>query len=125
MVVALVLATLAVVTRDEPEPLEQARALLDRDEDFAAAETAGLTVLRVSSKLKEAGEQCAKNSAAAQSRRCNAYFAGAGHVQVISIQVVRCSRPEIFDVRTSLQAYLDELSSEPGTASLPALPRCA
>lgn len=123
--VALLPAGVAVVTRDEPSPLESARAALDDDEQFLGAETAGLALLRVSRFLTEGGERCADEHEQRPTARCSAFFAGAGHTQVISVLVLSCSRPEIFDVRASLRAYLDELASEPEAASLPPVPRCA
>lgn len=96
--------------------------MVDDEDRFAAAQTSGLALLRVSGLLKDEAERCAE--AQPTDGGCNAYFSAAGHLQVMAVHIVQCSRPEIFDVRLAVSAYLEVLAERPNDAALPLLPRC-
>ena len=110
-------------SRERTSPLQEAIAVVEDEDRFAAAQSTGMAFLRISALLREEGERCADERGRAAGD-CDVYFAGAGQAQILSIQVLDCPRPELFDVRADVRGYLSRLSTAPDEARLPELPRC-
>ena len=117
-------AAFLVATRpDAKSGLAEARDVVAREDDFATADGAANAMLRISTLLEHEGEACAAASSEADND-CRALFAGAGHMQASSVGILRCARPELFDVQQALRAYLDRLAENPARTPLPKLPYC-
>jgi hypothetical protein len=96
--IALVLASCG---GDDEPPLDRALALVEDEGEFSTALESGDTLAHVAELLMDAGEPAAS-----------------AWVQVVAVETLDCSLPEIHDVRQAVR----ELLSTP--TELPVLPSC-
>ena len=89
--------------------LARADALVRDDDNFATATESGVTFTKVSTTLEQEADDCRPATAP----RCETLFAAAGYARVSAVAVLRCTRPGVFDARTSLRTLLHDLEREP------------
>ena len=125
LAVVLVAGAAALLARrDTPSGVERAQQLTKDDDRFGSAREGAETLLEVSDLLALEAERC-EAERDEHPRDCRPYFAGAGYARIASVRIVTCTRPEVFDVRVAVDAYLAALGESPSDAELPAPPRCA
>lgn len=95
----------ALVVVDGPSPIESARQELADDSSFTRSTDAGAAFTRASVHLQEAGERCGDES------RCDRMYTAAAFLRVASLQVLRCGRPGMFDMRAALRDFVDRLAA--------------
>lgn len=123
LVTAAVVVVLVQRGDDASASLDHARRLVADDANFATATDAGVTFTRISRHLQNEAEACRSSNAGGV--RCDALFSGSAYARVSAVAVLRCTRPGVFDARTSMRSYLDALSaSDDADPALPAIVRC-
>ena len=121
--VAIAGVFLVVTGRGPLSGVDRALAVVGEDAAFDTAEAAGNAFVRVGVALREQAEDCARDGGPAP-RKCDPYFAGSAQAQVMAVQVLRCTRPGVFEARSSMRTYLEALRDDAGQARLPLLPDC-
>ena len=105
-----------------PSPFDKALEMLESEDGFATATDAGTTLVRVSSLLQDAGEDCAGDSGD-DDPECVELFVAAGYARVNAVSVLTCTKPGIFEARQSMRTYLLDLDEE-GEAKQPPMVNC-
>ena len=128
-VLLVVAAVVLVRARPSPSPVDEARRLVRADDNFATATEAGVTFTRVSSRLQSAAEDCRRSVSSTddttREERCDGLFSGAAYARVSAVAILRCTRPGVFEARTSMRTYLDALAAaEDAVPPLPPVVRC-
>ena len=102
---------------DDRPPLERALALIDDDGEFGTALESGDTFAHVAELLIDGDEACAAP--------CPTLRQAAAWMQVVAVEVLECSLPEIHDARRTARDHVAELIASPGSAlDLPPVPEC-
>ncbi|HUP85460.1 MAG TPA: hypothetical protein VM143_07315 [Acidimicrobiales bacterium] len=96
------------------------------DANFATATDAGVTFTRISRRLQHEAEACRADASDDRQRgHCDALFSASAYARVSAVAVLRCTRPGVFDARTSLRGYLEGLAASDGAdPALPPTVRC-
>jgi hypothetical protein len=113
----VVLLGVASCAADDRPPLERALALIDDDGEFGTALESGETFAHVAELLIDAGDECASP--------CPSVRRAAAWMQVVAVEVLECSLPEIHDARRTARDHIAELTASPGSElDLPPVPEC-
>ena len=115
LVVGLV-AVAALFVVDGPSPMQRAQHELDDDSSFTRGSDAGLAFTRASAHLQAAAERCGDDS------HCARLFTAAAFLRVAALDALDCRRPELFEMRAALAAYIDALAD--GADPIPPATSC-
>lgn len=113
--VLLATAIMAVTLRTDDE-LGSALEILRNEDTFTRASAAGAALNRVSIHLQDAGERC-------EGEGCDKYFTAAAMARVSAVSALRCTRPDLFELRVEFERYVDSLDADV-LVGPPALPSC-
>jgi hypothetical protein len=126
MLLAGVIATALVVTRDHPTGLARVRVALHDDDRFTNGPKAGETIATASKWLLDDGESC-EAARGKGDPRCAARLSAAAYTSVAAIGLVDCTAPGVFRTRRALVEYIDDIvtfDAHPlGTLRVPSPPR--
>ena len=104
---ALVVLALAACGGDDDPPLERALALVEDEGGFGTALESGDTFAHVAELLGDADQPAASAWA-----------------QVVAVEVLDCSLPEVHDARRVVRDYVLDVIESGSSAELPPLPSC-
>jgi len=105
---ALAVALALACCGEQRPPLERARAIIDDDDGFGTAIESGDSFAHVAELLLDADERAAS-----------------AWVQVVAVEALECSLPEIHDLRRAVRDHVEAVISSPGEElELPPLPAC-
>lgn len=105
---AAILAIVAYVGRSSP--LDEAKALVEDDVNFETAFSTGQTFLDIGKVLKRAGEAC-EDDKGPNHPDCDVMFTANAYATISAVDVLRCTRPGVFDARETMRTYLAELAA--------------
>jgi hypothetical protein len=126
VLLAAVIATALVATRDHPTGLARVRVALHDDDRFTSGPKAGETIATASQWLLDDGESC-EAAHGKDDPRCTARLSAAAYTSVAAAGLVDCTAPGVFRTRRALVQYIDDIVSfdtRPlGTLRVPSPPR--